>query len=133
MTFRKIARMADDRSWFGLDYWQRVQWARRRWQKEKGSVGETARAAAESLGMKEDTYSAYERRPDSSKHTKLNDQAAIRFARKFGVRWEWLLTGQGEPWLTDDPQVEEGRQLLAQVPKERRAEMIQILKVLSGR
>jgi uncharacterized damage-inducible protein DinB len=47
--------------------------------------------------MKETTYSAYERRPDSSKHIPLNHQAAARFAKKFKVSWIWLLTGEGSP------------------------------------
>jgi hypothetical protein len=81
----------DDHSWRELrEGWERLRWARLR-------KFETAQAAAESMGMKPNTYTAYERSPDSSKHTRLDDQAAIRFARKFGVRWEWLLTGEGSP------------------------------------
>lgn len=49
--------------------------------------------------MQPGTYRAYERPPDSSKHSRFDDQAAARFARKFRVRWEWLLVGEGEPWL----------------------------------
>lgn len=90
-----------DETWRDLrEPWQRLQWARRHWQAASGSAL-TARAAAESLGMKEDTYSAYERRPDASKATPLTHQRAIQFGRKFKVRWEWLLTGDGEPWPTE--------------------------------
>lgn len=55
-------------------------------------------AAAESLGMKKDTYSAYEREPGSSKHTAMDHQAAIKFARKYKVSWTWLLLGDGNPF-----------------------------------
>ena len=79
-----------DDGWQDLEYWERVAWSR-------SQRFETAVSAAESMGMKPDTYRAYERRPDSSKHTRLDHQAAARFAKKFGVRWEWLLTGEGLP------------------------------------
>ncbi|MGA0601443.1 hypothetical protein ACO2Q3_12135 [Caulobacter sp. KR2-114] len=87
---------ANDRSWRDLETWQRIQWARRR----RGF--ESAEAAAESLGMKAGTYRAYERPPHASKSIALDHQSAARFARKYRVRWEWLLTGEGEPWLPED-------------------------------
>lgn len=88
--------MERDESWIGLEPWERVTWARLHWQ-GKGGGAATRRAAAESLGMKENTYSAYERPPGSSKHTDLDHQRASTFAKKFGVDWKWLLTGEGEP------------------------------------
>lgn len=81
-----------DDSWKELEgTWDRLRWSRRR-------VFERAREAAESLGLRENTYTAYERAPWKSKHTKLDHQLAIRFARKFKVRWEWLLKGEGAPF-----------------------------------
>lgn len=71
---------------------ERLKWARLH------AGFETATAAAESLGMKKDTYTAYEREPGKSKHTTLDHQSAIRFAKKFKVSWEWLLIGQGTPF-----------------------------------
>lgn len=56
-----------------------------------------ASAAAESLGMNPGTYRAYERPDTASKHIPLTHQTAARFARKFGVNWIWLLTGEGSP------------------------------------
>ncbi len=76
---------------------ERLRWARLRWQTKKGAAT-TMKAAADSLGMKENTYSAYERDPGSSKHTPLNDQAAIKFGKKFKVNWSWLITGAGSPF-----------------------------------
>lgn len=76
--------------------WDRLRWSRVRWQ-EKRSVSPNAVAAAESLNVSPGTYRAYERRPDSSKHIALDHQHAMRFARKFGVSWKWLLTGEGSP------------------------------------
>lgn len=52
--------------------------------------------------MKAHTYGAYEHRPDSSKHTRLDEQRAVQFARKFCVNWVWLLTGEGRPDAPDD-------------------------------
>ncbi|HYC66671.1 helix-turn-helix transcriptional regulator [Brevundimonas sp.] len=71
---------------------ERLRWARLR------AGYATAKAASESLGMKKDTYSAYEREPGKSKVTGLDHQRAIQFGRKFKVSWEWLLLGIGSPF-----------------------------------
>lgn len=82
-----------DTSWSVADEdWKRVRWAR------EHAGFPTARAAAESLGMGENTYSAYERAPGSAKSTRLRDQRAIQFGRKFRVSWRWLLLGEGTPF-----------------------------------
>lgn len=70
---------------------ERLRWARIR------AGYPTARAAAESLGMKEGTYSAFEREPGSSRSRMLDHQSAMRFGRKYKVAWEWLLTGKKSP------------------------------------
>jgi transcriptional regulator with XRE-family HTH domain len=80
-------------SWRNLELWERVKWAR-------AQRFESAAAAAAALGMKEGTYRCYERGPDSAKFIKLEYEHARHFAREFKVRWEWLLDGVGEPWLT---------------------------------
>jgi hypothetical protein len=67
-----------------------------RWQ-EKAGIRPNAAAAAESLGMQQHAYRAYERGPDASKHVALTHQRAQQFGRKFGVSWLWLLTGKGGP------------------------------------
>jgi len=83
----------DESGWVGLgEPWERLKWARVR------AGFATAKAAAESLGVQANTYSAYEREPGASKHTPLEHQRAIQFARKFKVPWEWLLTGAGSPF-----------------------------------
>ena len=88
---RNLSRM--DTSWTGLrEPWERLKWARRH------AGFDTATSAAESLGVKKDTYTAYEREPGKSKHTSLDHQRAIQFARKFRVSWEWLLLGEGSPF-----------------------------------
>jgi transcriptional regulator with XRE-family HTH domain len=86
-----------DNSWRNLDFWERVKWARTQ-------RFESASDAAEAMGMKEGTYRCYERGPDSAKFIRLDYTHARIFAREFRVRWEWLLDGLGEPWLT--PQAE---------------------------
>lgn len=91
--------MADD-SWRNLELWERVKWAR-------GRRYDSATAAAGALGMKEGTYRCYERGPGSAKFIPLEYKHARIFAREFRVRWEWLLDGVGEPWLTEDAGAEE--------------------------
>ena len=82
-------------SWKHLELWDRVKWARSR-------HFASAVAAAEALGMKDGTYRCYERGPDSAKFIALEYKHAKAFAREFKVRWEWLLDGLGEPWLTEN-------------------------------
>jgi transcriptional regulator with XRE-family HTH domain len=89
-----------DNTWRNLELWERVKWARSR-------RFESAAAAAEALGMKEGTYRCYERGPDSAKFIPLEYNHAKVFAREFKVRWEWLLDGIGEPWLTKPSNEEE--------------------------
>lgn len=86
--------MADD-SWRNLELWDRVKWARSR-------RFESATAAAAALDMKEGTYRCYERGPDSAKFIRLEYHHAKLFAQLFGVRWEWLLDDDGEPWLSGE-------------------------------
>lgn len=88
-----MGRIMADNSWRGLEVWERVKWARLR---RFGS----ATAAAGALGMEPGTYRCYERGPDSAKFIPLEYKHAKLFAKEFKVRWEWLLDGLGEPWLT---------------------------------
>lgn len=76
--------------------WDRLRWARMRWQAKQG-VSPNAEAAAVSLGIKPGTYRAYERRPGESKNIALDHQTAPPLAKKFGVSWIWLLNGDGSP------------------------------------
>jgi len=91
-----------DGSWRNLELWDRVKWARSR-------QFESAAAAAETLGMKEGTYRCYERGPDSAKFIRLDYAHARKFAQLFKIRWEWLLDGVGEPWLTQQKGAEPSR------------------------
>ena len=91
ITGGKIANMETDWSTATED-WERVRWARLH------AGFPTARAASESLNLGENTYSAYERPPGASKTTRLRDQRAIQFGRKFKVSWRWLLLGEGTPF-----------------------------------
>jgi hypothetical protein len=85
-----------DTEWSRLgEDWERVRWAR-----TQAGFG-TARAAAESLGLGENTYSAYERPPTATKSTRLDHQRAMQFGRKFKVSWTWLLVGEGSPFDRD--------------------------------
>lgn len=89
----------DDGSWQKLEEpWQRLKWARERWQRRTMQKLGTAEQAAAALGMPGGTYRAYERAPGTSKAIKLSHEMAERFGRAFGVNWIWLLTGQGSPF-----------------------------------
>jgi transcriptional regulator with XRE-family HTH domain len=81
-------------SWKNLEVWERVRWARARHYP-------SAAAAAAATGIKDGTYRCYERGPGAAKFIPLEYKHAREFARVFKVRWEWLLDGLGEPWLTD--------------------------------
>lgn len=98
--------MADDfdHGWDALEGpWDRLRWARRRWQHKTGAVNPTAVQAALALGIEPGTYRTYERPPGSSKHAAYDHQLAIRFGRRFKVSWPWLLTGDGSPFDDHDP------------------------------
>ena len=82
-----------DNSWKHLELWDRVKWARSR-------HFASAIAAAVALDMKDGTYRCYERGPGSAKWITLDYKHAKLFAQLFKVRWEWMLDGRGEPWLT---------------------------------
>lgn len=104
VTVGNVIRMRenDDGSWKNLtEGWQRVRWARERWQRRtQGEIGK-ASEAAESLDMKAGTYRAYERPPDASKSSALTVDMAKSFARLFGVDLYWLLTGEGAPFKAE--------------------------------
>lgn len=76
---------------------ERLRWARMQYQEKQG-ISPNAGAVASSFGLGEHAYRAYERKPDASKNTALTHQRAIQFGRKFGVNWEWLMTGKGDPY-----------------------------------
>lgn len=108
ITLGKFRRM--DTEWANLkEDWERVRWARKR------AEFATARAAAESLGLGENTYSAYERPEGASKSTRISDQRAIQFGKKFKVSWRWLLLGEGTPF--DGAQSKAQERVLAAMSK----------------
>lgn len=76
--------------------WERLQWARRHMTKF-----ETAQDAAISMGVKPDTYRAYERPPHASKHIPLGHQMAAKIGKKYKVNWVWLLTGDETPDIAE--------------------------------
>jgi hypothetical protein len=117
-----------DTSWATLfEPHLRLRWAR-------AQRFPTATAAAESLGMKKDTYTAYERAPDASKHTKLDHQRAIQFAKKFKVSWKWLLTGEGSP-MDEQLSAEEERvlSLMKGADEEAQRRVVDVLEAMLKR
>lgn len=115
-----------DTSWTQAEEgWQRLKWARMH-----GGFT-TATSAAESLGMRKDTYTAYERAPDTSKHSQLDHQMAIKAGRKFRVSWTWLLVGDGTPF--DKPSNEfqqRAIQAMAAVPEEKQAALAEAIEAM---
>jgi hypothetical protein len=112
------------------EHWERVRWARRYWQQEHARP-DTARDAAEALGMKEDTYSAYERRPTSSKSTGLSVPRARQFGKKFKVSWVWMASGEGSPF--DEQMSPEAQTLVREVdklPEEQRKAKVEAIRAL---
>jgi hypothetical protein len=88
----------NDDEWQNLtEQGERLKWARRRWQKSIDQRDD-AGMAAEVLGIKAGTYRAYERAPESSKFIRLNDEIAVRIARRYKVSWRWLLRNEGTPF-----------------------------------
>lgn len=115
-----------DTSWSTLrEPWERLRWARIHWQRQNGSA-ETLRAAAESLGVQENTYSAYERAPESSKHTALDHHRAIQFGRKFKINWVWILTGEDTPF-TRTPAEQRAAQLLADASEDEQEMAVDVM------
>lgn len=94
VTVRNVGRMEDE-SWKDCgEAWERIKWARER-------KFETAEEAAEGIPMKPGTYRAYERSKATSKGTYLSEERAEQFAKRFGVRAEWLRKGTGSPYVDE--------------------------------
>lgn len=105
--------------------WERLKWARL----HAGFT--TATAAAESLGLRKDTYTAYERAPGSSKHTQLDHQMAIKAGRKYRVSWTWLLVGDGTPFdKPSNPHQQRAIQAMATVPEDKQAALAEAIEAL---
>lgn len=129
---RNLWRM--DERWKGLrEPWERLRWARAHWQDSTGAINPTAADAALSMGIRPNTYAQYERRPDSSRHVPIGHQEAIRFGRKYGVRWEWLLLGNGEP-LQEEPEpsepIKRAMSVMKLVPREQQEAIANAIEAL---
>lgn len=89
----------------------------------------TAKEAAEAMGIPVSTYLAHENGSRGYPAGK-----AARYARKFKVPEVWLLYGTGPAPGTDKQGDETGEvvSLVQRLPPIRRAEALQILRVLAG-
>lgn len=82
-----------DDSWRKCDgSHERLQWAR-----ERKFPGDSQASAARKMNATKSTYSALERAPGTSKWIAMDAIKARYYGEKLGVRWEWLLFGDGEP------------------------------------
>lgn len=71
----------------GMEPHERLKWARKR----QGRY-DTATDAARAFGWPVSTYLGHE-----NGDRKPSRKAAEKYAKAYGVRWEWLLTGSGSP------------------------------------
>lgn len=124
-----------DTAWSTLhNPWERVRWARLQWQDRVG-METTARAAARSLGIEENTYTLYERPPRSPKSA-MGIERARQFGQKFKVSWVWLATGEGTPFETErtfSPEAASVAEKIDSLPEdERKAKAEAIRALLTG-
>lgn len=133
VTVGNVSAMLDN-GWQDLtEGWERLRWARIRWQTAAGAVNGNAEDAAASLGMKPGTYRAYERPSGSSKSTPLNDQAASLFGRRFKVNWIWLLRGTGTPFDERSDTQERIDRAVATLDEADQAALLEMAEVLAKR
>lgn len=124
------SRMALDRSdtrWQNLEgAWQRLIWAR------EAAGYATGAAFAKKIKEKQHTYKAYERDPlSASKHTPLDFAKARAWAPDLGVRWEWLLEGEGVPWDDgDDAPPAKAQRLVAGAPPKDQEKIVQMIELM---
>jgi len=110
-----------DDGWRRADeFADRLRWARTQMRFER------AGDAADSLGIKPGTYRTYERRKaDGGRLPPLPE--VQRIARKLGVNWPWLATGDGRPDsepTTHDDRVARFVEMLLDVPADRQHDAI---------
>lgn len=116
--------MARDNGWTRcIGTWDRLRWARLQ-------RFATAKDFAAAVGEEPGTYRAIEREPGASKHIELDHQRAFAFAKRLGVRWEWLLLGDGEPWADPDENRERILRAYDEAPADRRASIAEAIEKL---
>lgn len=117
-----------DSSWTQADKpWKRLQWVRG--QTQFSTPTDFARACKVDVQK----YLAMEGAPGRSRVRKLDAETAQRVAKRTGMRWEWILLGDGEPWLEDMPPGERVRSALKGVLPDDEIEQIASLTELLDR
>lgn len=117
-----------DTSWAQADEpWKRLQWARG--QTEFATPTAFARACRVDVQQ----YLAMEAEPGRSRVRKLDPETAQKVARKTGLRWEWILTGDGQPWMLDTAASDRVRAALKGVLPDDEVEQIASLTELLDR
>jgi transcriptional regulator with XRE-family HTH domain len=104
---------------------ERLRWARAR-------LFETQEAFANSIGMKRGAYRKYEAGPAHDGGV-LKADKAMQFAKKLKVRWEWLLYGQGVPFLDTPTPAQRVDELLRDLPLEEQERYVSALELLVRR
>lgn len=85
--------------------WRHIEdaiWARIAWSRIHCSPFDRKTAAAKSMGLKPGTYRTYEI-PKADGGREPERPILQQIARKYGVSWVWMLTGEGSPSDKDEP------------------------------
>jgi len=123
----------DDLSWKKLtEGHERLIWARERWCR-LNDVAVSATSGALAVPMAAGTYRSYERPSGASKVTPLSAKAAKRFGRAFGVRWDWLLFGEGTPFAEMPPMVARTIEAMQNMPVEHQEQIATLAETLAQR
>jgi len=127
-----VTKSIDDLGWTDLQ----EAHARLKWARQRDARYPTTKAFAGSVGLSEHGYAAYERAPGSSKHTPLSYEQAFPWAQRLRVRWEWLLKGEGAPWIDDSdqrrwsPQAQRIAEMVDSAPEEDQERIARAIELL---
>lgn len=132
VTFGNMSGMdTSDTRWANCtEGWQRLRWAR-------SQAGLTQDAFAQSVGMKRTAYIKYEAQPGGNTgHVPLKFEQARPWAKRLKVRWEWLLNGEGLPWVDEpdySPPVEKVAEIMNQQSPEEQERILSMVELLVGK
>ena len=121
---RMVAAMEADFSWTRLqEPWERLRWARER------LASLTQEQVAKRVGMDKVGYGHHERDPTEGRSTKVTADKAMLFAPVVKARWRWILSGEGEPYITP---AEEAAEIIARQPLEQQRRILASVRALTG-
>lgn len=121
-----------DASWQETrEFWERLRWARLHYAHTQGDVIFRPTDAARSLGEKPGTYRTWEEPRENDGRVPV--LATIqKIARKFGVSWVWLMSGQGSPYYDHvmEEQFNAFARRLPEIPEDRRDDALNAMRAV---